>query len=368
LLTKDHTVAAQLLEHGLLKGPQVRSHPEAHVLTRSLGQAEEISLEFAEAIALRQDDAVLLCSDGLSGTLEDGEIASILAAQTDLNATVQKLCEAALERGSKDNVSVQYLQLAEETAGVQQGVQIGRYILERKLGQGGMGQVWLGRHIDIKSPAAIKIMRPDRARDERMRRRFLTEGKRQAALDHPAIVKVLGYDEASIAGEPIAFLILQYIEGESLYSRLKSPGKGSLAPEEFAGISCRVLDALDSAHRAGLVHRDVKSADILLDREGEAYLGDFGLVRSMEPQEGGATTTTTQVMGTPEYMAPEQIVSPTKVDARSDLYSFGCVLYEMLAGKTPFGDRRSDSITLARLSSCWLSALPGFCTSRPQAF
>jgi len=220
------------------------------------------------------------------------------------------------------------------------GLRVGKYVLDRKLGEGGMAQVWLGCHVDLGSYDAIKILGPKMSESTELRARFLREGQRQAGLRaHPAVVKVLGYDEADADGQRIAYLVLEYIRGESLRARLDRLAQEPMEHSEFQRVALRTLDALAFAHSQRLVHRDIKSSNILLDEAGNAFLGDFGLVRA--PNEAGLTQDGA-ILGTSEYMSPEQILASREADARSDIYSFGCVLYEMLAGKTPFWQLKDD--------------------------
>jgi phosphate transport system substrate-binding protein len=207
---------------------------------------------------------------------------------------------------------------------------VGQYVLERKLGEGGMAEVWEARHVHLGTHAAIKFLLPRLAGDPELEARFLDEGKRQSQLQHQNIVSAV--DFLQIDGR--SFLIMQYIEGLSLETRLKEQN-GPLALEEVHSISWDVLSALDYAHSCGVVHRDVKPSNILLDKSGRVYLTDFGIALALsdEPRK----TRTGAAIGTAVYMSPEQILRPRMVDARADIYSFGCVLYAMLSGGPPFG-------------------------------
>src|ERR1700722_5562125 len=151
------------------------------------------------------------------------------------------------------------------------GFKVGQFITERPLGEGGMAEVWLGRNLHLSTPVAIKFLNEQYAARQDVQARFLNEGKRQGNLDHPNIVKVFGFDYVGTQG----FLILQYIEGEPLDVRLQ---RGLLNRDETLEIANGVLSALSFAHAAGVVHRDVKPSNILLNRNGHPYLGDFGIV------------------------------------------------------------------------------------------
>jgi serine/threonine protein kinase len=209
-------------------------------------------------------------------------------------------------------------------------LKVGQYILERKLGEGGMAEVWAARHVHLGSNAAIKFLRAGFAGDPELEERFLNEGKRQARVQHQNIVPALDFVQA----DGRSYLVMQYVEGENLETRLQQRN-GPLKPKEVHSIASDVLSALDYAHSLGVIHRDVKPSNILLEKHGRALLSDFGIALALG-DERRATRTGTAI-GTPEYMSPEQITQPRAVDARSDIYSFGCVLYAMLTGGPPFG-------------------------------
>src|SRR5260370_24648272 len=190
-----------------------------------------------------------------------------------------------------------------------------------------MAEVWLGRNIHLGTPAAVKFLSQGFAGVADIEQRFLNSGRRQGSLNHPNIIKVFGFEYV----ENRSFLILQFIEGESLEDLLRR--SGHLQPAEASKIAISVCGALDCAHDRSIVHRDIKPSNILLDENRTPYLGDFGIVLATNEKR---VTRTGTAMGTALYMSPEQIKEPSSVDRRSDIYSFGCVLYEMLAGEAPF--------------------------------
>ena len=222
---------------------------------------------------------------------------------------------------------------------------VGQYILERKIGEGGMAEVWQARHIHLGSIVAVKFLLPGDSRDPQaraqMEERFLFEGKRQAALHHPNIVSVVDF----LQTDGHSYLVMQYVDGESLEARLEAHG-GPLPLEEVHAISWDVLSALDCAHSQTpqLVHRDVKPSNILIENTGRVLLSDFGIALAMGDDR--RLTRTDVAIGTSDYMSPEQIIRPKAVDTRSDIYSFGCVLYAMLTGAPPFSSAGSTDFSV----------------------
>ncbi|MEV0293457.1 protein kinase, partial [Nocardia sp. NPDC050710] len=203
----------------------------------------------------------------------------------------------------------------------------GRYRLERLLGKGGMGQVWLAHDTDAERRVALKLLPAELAADAGYRTRFEREAELAAALRDPHIVPIHRHGE--IDGR--LFIEMEFIEGTELAARLAAGGPmDAHAAVEILG---QIASALDTAHRAGLVHRDVKPSNILVRPSGFAYLIDFGIARSAGQT---AVTATGLAIGTWAYMAPERFSG--KSDARSDVYSLACVLYECLTGRRPHGD------------------------------
>ena len=218
----------------------------------------------------------------------------------------------------------------------QVGAQIAGYRIESLLGRGGMSVVYLAEDLRLKRKVALKLLAAGLAGDQSFRDRFLTESELAASIDHPNIVPIY---EAGGTGE-LLFIAMRYVEGGDLKDRLR---RGRLDPSDAAGILAQVASALDAAHARGLVHRDVKPSNVLLDpaarpdESDHAYLADFGLTKRVsEVAEAGENG---RLLGTIDYVAPEQIAGD-EVDGRADVYSLGCVLYECLVGEPPF---RCDS-------------------------
>lgn len=205
-----------------------------------------------------------------------------------------------------------------------------QYVFVEKLGEGGMGEVWRGKHAQLGSYVAIKFLKPEFAHDRALQERFLNEGKRQANLDHPNIIRA--FDYISEGGR--YFLVMQFVEGAAL-DRWIADSAGPLPIEQVLQVSYQILPALAYAHEKGIVHRDVKPSNIISTRDGRCYLTDFGIALVVGQQR---VTRTGTVIGTVHYMSPEQIRQPLTIDHRTDIYAYGAVLFEMLTGVPPFDD------------------------------
>ena len=206
-----------------------------------------------------------------------------------------------------------------------------RYELGGILGRGGMADVRIGRDQRLGRTVAIKQLRPDLASDETFQARFRREAQSAAALNHPAIVAVYDTGEAADAhGHHIPYIVMEYVDGQTLRDVLRDGRK--ILPERALSIVGDVLSALDYSHRQGIIHRDIKPANVMLTPDGQVKVMDFGIARAVAD---ASVTQTAAVIGTAQYLSPEQARGET-VDARSDIYSTGCLLYELLAGRPPF--------------------------------
>jgi len=216
-----------------------------------------------------------------------------------------------------------------------------RYAVEREIGRGGMAVVFLAEDLKHRRQVAIKVLHPELAAAVGPDR-FLTEIEAVAGLTHPHVLPLHDSDEA----DGLLFYIMPYVEGESL--RQKLDREKQLPVEEAVRIAQDVADALDHAHRHGLIHRDIKPGNILLE-EGHAVVTDFGVARAISGADTEKVTATGMALGTPAYMSPEQATGE-EVDERSDLYSLGCVLYEMLSGEPPLVGPTPQSTAAKRLT------------------
>ncbi|MEV6614654.1 Stk1 family PASTA domain-containing Ser/Thr kinase [Streptomyces sp. NPDC051051] len=208
----------------------------------------------------------------------------------------------------------------------------GRYELGHVLGRGGMAEVYLAHDIRLGRTVAVKTLRVDLARDPSFQARFRREAQSAASLNHPAIVAVYDTGEDYIDGVSIPYIVMEYVDGSTLRELLHSGRK--LLPERTLEMTIGILQALEYSHRAGIVHRDIKPANVMLTRNGQVKVMDFGIARAMG-DSGMTMTQTSAVIGTAQYLSPEQ-AKGEQVDARSDLYSTGCLLYELLTVRPPF--------------------------------
>ncbi|MGC5399467.1 Stk1 family PASTA domain-containing Ser/Thr kinase [Streptomyces sp. DT20] len=208
----------------------------------------------------------------------------------------------------------------------------GRYELGSVLGRGGMAEVYLAHDTRLGRTVAVKTLRADLARDPSFQARFRREAQSAASLNHPAIVAVYDTGEDYVDGVSIPYIVMEYVDGSTLRELLHSGRR--LLPERTLEMTVGILQALEYSHRAGIVHRDIKPANVMLTRTGQVKVMDFGIARAMG-DSGMTMTQTSAVIGTAQYLSPEQ-AKGEQVDARSDLYSTGCLLYELLTVRPPF--------------------------------
>ncbi len=214
----------------------------------------------------------------------------------------------------------------------------GRYSLDRELGRGGMGVVYLANEVDLDRPVAIKLLPPERAANQRLKARFLQEARTSAKLSHPNIIPIHAVDEVG----DFVFFAMAYVDGETLSERVRT--RGPLPPSEAARVLREVAWALAHAHAHGVVHRDVKPDNILLEHgSGRALVADFGIAAAEESNAG-------EISGTPEFMSPEQALGKP-VDARSDLYAFGVTAYYAISGKLPFHGRTATEVLAKQVNA-----------------
>jgi serine/threonine protein kinase len=218
-------------------------------------------------------------------------------------------------------------------AGKYKGLRFDRLKILDRIGSGGMGTVFLCEHLGLRKQVAVKVLPPDQAGDEAVRERFFREARAAAALDHPNIVRV--HDMASSGG--VHYIVMEYVDGQDLQSILNK--YGPLPHGRACGYIAQAALGLQHAHEKGLVHRDIKPANLLVDKMGVVKILDMGLARFNEDEKDNLTAKFDKgaVLGTADYMAPEQILASSQVDIRADIYSLGVTLYTLINGKPPFG-------------------------------
>ena len=228
------------------------------------------------------------------------------------------------------------------------GAQIASYQLEEEIGRGGMAVVYRARDVRLGRWVALKVLAPDYAQDEAFRQRFIRESRTAAAVDHPNIIPIFDAGEAS----GVLYIAMRYVAGQDVHSLLHSGGR--LPAARALGIVGQVASALDAAHACGLVHRDVKPANMLLGgvadtgRADHVYLSDFGISKHLNATS--SLTLTGQVLGTLNYLAPEQIEG-RQVDGRADAYALACTAFELLAGSPPFRRDENMAVMWAQLNA-----------------
>ncbi len=224
----------------------------------------------------------------------------------------------------------------------------GNYHIEKKLGEGGMGAVYLGQHVKMGRKSAIKVMTQSMAHDPDAIARFNREATNAARINHPNVCAIYDFGETP---DGLIYLAMEFIEGESLSDLLER--EGALSPKRAAAIFQQAGDALQAAHDLGIVHRDLKPDNIMLTKgRGGAdvvKVVDFGIAKAVGGEEGQKVTKTGLVVGTPEYMSPEQLAGD-KLDGRSDIYSLALVLYRMLTGTLPFQADSAQEVMIKRLT------------------
>ncbi len=233
------------------------------------------------------------------------------------------------------------------TASLPPAILAQRYRLERRLAQGGMAEVWLGTDLLLTRQVAVKVLKPALAADPVVAERFRREAIAVALLSHPNIVAVYDTLDDIIGGERRQAVVMQLVNGKSLRQLLDEQKR--LSPDLTMHIGQCVAAALDCAHQANLVHRDIKPGNILITPDGRVLLTDFGIAKGLYGNEDDDLTSPNVMMGTAKYLSPEQ-VRGRKLDGRADLYSLGLVLYECLAGRVPFLGETDADTALARLN------------------
>src|SRR5687768_7488833 len=231
---------------------------------------------------------------------------------------------------------------------LQDGTRFGPYEILAPIGAGGMGEVYKARDTRLDRTVAVKVLPSHIAAREDVRARFEREARAVSSLNHPHICSLFDVGQQ----DGVDYIVLEHLEGETLFDRLQ---RGPLPLDQALKYAMQIADAVDRAHRSGVVHRDLKPGNIMLTRDGAKVL-DFGLAKTAPKSAADGATMTMAltsegtVLGTPQYMSPEQI-SGSEADERSDIFAFGCVLYEMVTGKRAFDGKTKASVIGAILAA-----------------
>jgi serine/threonine-protein kinase len=221
-----------------------------------------------------------------------------------------------------------------------------RYLILALLGEGGMGRVYLAEHVKMNRQCAVKVMNPSLIHDDDSHQRFAREASSAASILHPNVAAVFDYGEA----DKIVYLVMEYVDGESISAIVAR--EGALDPRRAIDIARQVADGLHAAHELGIVHRDLKPDNIIVTRNKSGKeipkVVDFGIAKAVTDSREDGLTQSGLVIGTPEYMSPEQLLGDP-VDARADIYSLGCILYQMLTGRPAFAAESREQLIRRRL-------------------
>ncbi|MEV7676609.1 protein kinase [Streptomyces sp. NPDC088752] len=223
-----------------------------------------------------------------------------------------------------------------------------RYALQHELGRGGMASVYLAHDAVLDRSVAVKLLHPELSHDPSFRARFRREAQTVAKLNHPNIVSVFDSGEEVVDRRHVHYIVMEYVEGQSLRDLLHSgPAGRAVSTQEALDLTSEILLALQASHELGLVHRDVKPANVMVTPRGTVKVMDFGIARALQ-SPSAAMTQTGAIVGTPQYLSPEQALG-REVDTRSDLYSAGCLLFELLTGIVPFDGDSALTIAYAHV-------------------
>jgi serine/threonine-protein kinase len=360
-ISTDHSYVAMQRKFGLISEEEAKRSENRSVLTRSVGQEPVIRVDI-EDVSVQKGDWIVLCSDGLHTCVADGEICDIVGRYAP-GPACRQLVALAEQRGSEDNVSVQVIQIDEiESVGYYRGVPVyhapvekpvtgeveagqlldDRFFIHEMISRSGMATIYRATDRQTKQMVAVKVPFMQFESDPGFFARFQREEEIGLKLNHPNTLKFIPVEKKS---RP--YLVTEYLRGYTLAHLLNSVCPMPVA--DGLKLASRLCDTLAYLHEQGVTHRDLKPQNIMMCYDGTIRLMDFGIARG---GEGRRITYTgfTPAMGTPDYMAPEQ-VKGKRGDARTDIYSLGAILYEMLTGRQPFEGESPLVIMNARLIS-----------------
>ncbi|MGA2192737.1 MAG: protein kinase [Nitrospirota bacterium] len=347
-LSTDHTYTNMQQKFGLISENDAKTSENRSILTRSVGQ-EPVARVDVESTTAMKGDHIVLCSDGLYAYVADNEIADIVSRLSPAQAC-RRLVALAEQRGTTDNLSVQVIQINEvEKIEYYRGVPMyqeppdptarydlrpgqtldDRFLITETITRSGMATIFKATDQETKETVAVKVPFMEFESDPGFYSRFEREEDIGMRLDHPYILKFVKVDEER-RSRP--YIVTEYLRGYTLAHLLNSVRP--MPEKDAVKLASRISEALSYMHEHGVVHRDLKPQNIMICYDGTIRIMDFGIAKAAE---GRRITFTgfTPAVGTPDYMAPEQ-VKGKRGDARTDIYSLGAILYEMVAGKTPF--------------------------------
>jgi serine/threonine-protein kinase len=357
-VTADHSYAAMQVKMGLMSEDEAAASDMRCVLTRSLGKEPTVQLDYY-TVQVRQGNRLVQCSDGLHHCLRDEEIAEIVSHDPPAEAC-RRLVDLAVRRGTDDNLSVQIVEVqkvehvmyyrglpiyCEPEPQMSPEMEVGQVLDERfqitdVISRSGMASIFKARDLTSGQDVAVKVPFMQFESDPAFFSRFEREEAIGRTLDHPYILHILAVEDKS---RP--YIVMELLKGQTLRQVLRSVER--LPAEHALDIAARICEALEYLHAKNIIHRDLKPENIMLCDDGSIRVMDFGIAKAVGLRRL-TFTGFSAAMGTPDYMAPEQ-VKGKRGDARTDLYSLGAMLYEMLTGSTPFEGVNPYAIMNARL-------------------
>jgi len=358
-ISTDHSYVAMQRKFGLISEDDAKRSDNRFILTRSVGQEPVIRADIEE-VAVQKGDRIVLCSDGLHSCVADGEICDVVGRYAPA-AACRQLVALAEQRGTDDNVSAQVIQIEEiEAVGYYRGVPMlhktagkaatgevdagqlldDRFFIHEIISRSGMATIYRATDRQTKQMVAVKVPHMQFESDPGSFSRFTREEEIGLKLHHPNILKFI-----PVEGKSRPYIVTEYLRGYTLAHLLNNIRP--IPVSDGLKLASRICDALAYLHDLGITHRDLKPQNIMMCYDGTIRLMDFGIARG---GEGRRITYTgfTPAMGTPDYMAPEQ-VKGKRGDPRTDIYSLGAMLYEMLTGHTPFEGETPLIVMNARL-------------------
>src|SRR6266581_346072 len=362
-LTSDHTYVEMQRKLGLISQKDAMSSELRSVLTRSLGQNPIVQVDFAKS-ALMNRDCIILCSDGLHTLFMEHELADVVTRMAPADAC-EYFINTAENRGAEDNISVQVIRIEEvrqtafyrglsslyanpnagNTAAVSTDIEAGqvlddRFEITEAIHRSGMSTVFKANDLQTGQTVAIKVPLMNLEADPAFYSRFEREEEIGKALNHPGILKIIPVEQKS---RP--YIVMEFVKGQTLDRLMQTVGILPIA--DTLKIASRLCDALQYMHDHGVIHRDMKPSNIMLCEDGTLRIMDFGIANTEAMRRitfGGFSPT----MGTPDYMAPEQIKGK-RGDQPTDIYSLGAIIFEMLTGQVPFQGPNVYAVMNARL-------------------